>query len=116
MELTFEVIFCIVIGVILLVGAVCLFINQKKSVKEWLLLAVTEAEKALGSKTGRLKLNLVFENFVKLFPFFSKFITFATFSGWVDLALNQMKAMLTSNKAVQEYVEAKGDDNVDISK
>lgn len=116
MELTFELIFCVVIGIILLVGSICLIINQKKSVKEWLLLAVTEAEKALGSKTGRLKLNLVFENFVKLFPIFSKFITFSTFSGWVDLALDQMKVMLTSNQAVKEYVETKGEENVDVTK
>lgn len=111
---TLEIILCVIVGVILIVGGICFIINQKKSIKEWLVLAVTEAEKALGSKTGRLKLRLVFENFVKLFPFFSKFVSFVKFSKWVDIALDQMKVMLTSNKEVQEYVTPeteKGDSN-----
>ena len=103
----------IAIGVILLCGLICFIINQNKSVKEWLLLAVSEAEKMYGGKTGRLKLRQVFEGFIKLFPIFSKFVTFGKFSKWVDIALSEMKIMLGSNKAMQEYigVAEEGEDN-----
>ena len=119
MELSLELIICIIIGIILVVGTICLVINQKKSIKEWLYFAVTEAEKFLGGKTGRLKLRFVYENFIKLFPFFSKFVTFGKFSKWVDLALDEMKKTLMSSKELQEYigvehfenVEEKGDDD-----
>ena len=116
----------IITAVILIIGGVCFVINQKKSIKEWLLLAVTEAEKIYGSKTGKLKLRQVFEEFIKLFPIFSKFVTFGRFSSWVDIALNSMKTMLVSNKVLQEYVSSesaiKGDEDglgknsMDISK
>lgn len=107
-----EIVTYIIYGAIALIlggGLVCYVINQKKSIKEWLLFAVVEAEKALGSKTGKLKLRQVFENFIKLYPFFSKFIKFETFSKWVDKALEEMKKMLQSNVEVQGYVGVKED-------
>ena len=103
--MTLETIIAIIIGAILLIGLICYVINQRKSVKEWLFLAVVEAEKALGSKTGRLKLRQVFKEFITLFPIFSKFVTFEKFSKWVDGALAQMKETLKSNSAIQEYIE-----------
>lgn len=99
-----EIILVIIVAAILIVGTICLIINQKKSVKQWLLFAVTEAEKALGKKTGQLKLRQVFENFIQLFPLFSKFVSFETFSKWVDQALVEMKKMLSSNINVNMYV------------
>ena len=104
-----EIIITIFVTIILITGIVVLVLNQKKSVKEWLILAVSEAEKALGTKTGQLKLRLVFESFIKIFPIFSKFVPFETFSKWVDFALVEMKKMITSNKTVNEYI--KGDKN-----
>lgn len=98
----------IVIGLILIGGVIAVFCNQRKSVREWLLLAVTEAEKALGGGTGALKLRECFQNFVTLYPTLSKFITFERFSKWVDKALDEMKEMLKSNKKIEEYV--KGDE------
>lgn len=94
----------IIVFAILIIGVICLVLNQKKSIKEWLLLAVIEAEKIFGEKTGKLKLRQVFESFVKLYPVFSKFVTFDTFSGWVDIALKQMEEWLSSNKVAAEYV------------
>ena len=78
--------------------------EQIKNVKAWLLYAVTEAEKELGSKTGALKLRLVYDRAVEKFSWLSTVVTFETFSGWVDEALEEMKKMLKDNKAVANYV------------
>lgn len=102
--MTLEIIIQIIIGVILVIGAICFALNEKKTVKEWLFLAVTEAEKALGSKMGRMKLAQVFNEFIKAFPIFSKFIKVGTFTKWVDLALEQMREYLQSNKNAKDYV------------
>ena len=79
--------------------------TQIQSVKEWLLYAVTEAEKALGSGTGQLKLRYVYNMFIDKFPYLSEIITFDMFSGLVDEALADMKHLLETNKAVQNYVK-----------
>lgn len=79
--------------------------EQIKQVKEWLLYAVTEAEKELGSKTGKLKLRYVFDMFVQRFPHVSRFVTFEQFSAWVDEALIVMRTMIRTNNAVKELVE-----------
>lgn len=75
-----------------------------KDVKEWLKWAVVEAEKALGSQTGQLKLRFAYDLFVQRFPEVAKFISFETFSGWVDEALEWMKNQLESNDAVKCYI------------
>lgn len=75
-----------------------------KNVKEWLKWAVVEAEKQLGSSTGQLKLRVVYDMFVERFPEIAKFVTFETFSKWVDEALEWMKNQLESNEAVKCYV------------
>lgn len=79
--------------------------EQIASVKEWLLIAVTEAEKALGGGTGQLKLRQVYDLFVQRFPWIAKVVAFSTFSLWVDEALEQMKNMLAQNTAAAAYVE-----------
>ena len=71
---------------------------QLAKVREWLLWAVTEAEKDLGGGTGKLKLRQVYDLFV----------TFELFSGMVDDALEEMREMLAQNKAVKELVEGGG--------
>ena len=75
------------------------------AVKEWLLYAVTEAEKAMGGGTGKLKLRQVYDLFLQRFPAVSQAVQFETFSAWVDEALEQMKSLLASNKALQDYVK-----------
>ena len=79
--------------------------EQMAKVKEWLLYAVTEAEKELGSGTGQLKLRQVYDLFVQRFPAVAAVISFDTFSLWVDEALEQMREMLTKNENVAAYVE-----------
>lgn len=77
--------------------------KQIQNIKEWLLYAVTEAEKQLGGGTGQIKLRQVYDWAVAKFPWV-QFIKFETFSGWVDEALVTMKYLLEQNKAIKTYV------------
>lgn len=88
----------------IIVGVIDLVINDKERAKKWLLLAVIEAEKEFGAKTGVIKLRSVYEHFIKVFPFLSKFISFETFSEMVDEALIEMKHYIDTNMGVFEYV------------
>lgn len=78
--------------------------KQLEKVKQWLLYAVVSAEKELGSKTGKLKLSLVYGSFISKFKWMSLIISFETFSLLVDEALEEMRKMLEDNKAVVRLV------------
>lgn len=78
---------------------------QVTKIKAWLLQAVIEAEKELGTGTGKLKLSTVYDMFVQRFPMTAKFISFETFSGYVDMALDEMRIMLETNKNIKQIVE-----------
>lgn len=78
---------------------------QLDKVREWLLWAVTEAEKELGGGTGKLKLRQVYDLFVIRFPWLAKIVSFELFSDMVDDALDEMREMLKNNQAVKELVE-----------
>ncbi len=78
--------------------------SQILKVKEWLLWAVTNAEKELGGGTGKLKLRQVYDLFVQRFPAVAMAVSFDTFSQWVDDALTEMRKMLVENKAAAELV------------
>lgn len=80
--------------------------SQIAKVKEWLLFAVTQAEKEFGSGTGQLKLRYVYDMFVTKFPYLVQFISFETFSEWVDNVLEKFKEMFKTNTAIKQYVEA----------
>lgn len=79
--------------------------EQLQKVREWLLWAVTQAEKELGGGTGQLKLRSVYDLFVARFGWLAKIIPFRVFSELVDDALEEMRELLANNKAVAEYVE-----------
>lgn len=79
--------------------------SQIKKVKEWLLYAVTLAEKDLGSGTGQLKLRYVYDMFLQKFPAVASGIPFEVFSMWVDEALEQMKHLLETNENIAKFVE-----------
>lgn len=105
----------IVVGIIV---AVIKFVKSGKAsqianLKEWLLYATTEAEKALGSGTGKLKLRTVYDMFLAKFPWLAKVISFDMFSGLVDEALEDMNDLLTNNAAVQLYVNGPDEDEDD---
>jgi hypothetical protein len=103
--------YIIYIAVIIVIGvALCYFFNLEKAkqlemVQQWLLLAVIEAEKALGNGTGQLKLRFVYDMFLTKFKFLSKLISFEQFSILVDQALDVMRTMISNNKQIQDYIK-----------
>lgn len=84
--------------------------DQISCIKEWLLYAVTEAEKELGSGTGQLKLRYVYNMFIERFGYLAEIITFDMVSDLVDEALDQMKDMLSKNDAIKKYVDGENND------
>lgn len=84
--------------------------EQLEKVREWLLWAVTNAEKELGGGTGQIKLRQVYDLFVVRFPWLAKIVSFGVFSGLVDDALDKMNSLLASNPAVKALVDGKEPD------
>lgn len=80
--------------------------KQLNKAREWLLYAVTKAEKELGAGTGKLKLRYVYDMFVARFEWLAKVITFDMFSMMVDEALDKMRTMLEQNEAALKFVES----------
>lgn len=96
----------IIIAIVIIAALfIVLAIKQPKKVKEWLLYAVIEAEKELGSGTGPVKLRSVYDMFITKFPKLSVFISFNTFSEWVDVALDYMEKLLADNKDVKAILK-----------
>lgn len=105
--MTNDLLFWIILGVplvLLIVASILLAKNQKKKVIEWLKYAVSMAEKELGEKTGQLKLRRVYDWFIEKFPKLSSIIPFATFSKWVDVALQTLDKWIDSKNAVANYI------------
>lgn len=89
--------------------AVYTFIKKPRSeqiakIQEWLLWAVTQAEKNLGGGTGQLKLRYVYDLFVDRFPDAVQLLSFERFSFMVDQALIKMKHLLETNIKIETYV------------
>lgn len=80
------------------------YILDEKRIKKWLLQAVVQAEKQLGSGTGKVKLSTVYDMFIIRFPIVSKLISFNTFSSFVDDVLDTMKELLESNNSLKDYI------------
>lgn len=105
------VVFGLAVAVILAVLVVYRFFGlptekQVEKIKEWLIWACIEAERALQSGTGQLKLRGVYNMFcsVPAFTWVAKLISFELFSEWVSDALATAKEMMINNKALAEYV------------
>ena len=79
--------------------------EQLNKIREWLLYAVTAAQKEFGSGTGQIKLRYVYDKFLTKFPQFASIISFELFSNLVDEALVKFKEILETNKKIQQYVE-----------
>ncbi len=102
----------VVVGVYLAVAFFKMPTNaQIAKVKEWLLYAVAKAEKELGGGTGKLKLRYVYDMFIAKFPYLVQVISFESFSDLVDEVLDKFKDILSSNKAVQMYIESEVNKN-----
>ena len=80
--------------------------KQKEKVKEWLVWACIEAEKALQSGTGQAKLRRVYNAFiaVRAFSWLAKTISFDTFSAYVSEALVEAKRMIINSESLAVYV------------
>ena len=75
--------------------------EQMRKIQEWLVWAVAQAEKKLGSQTGQLKLRYVYDMFISKFPGVSVFIPFDTFKSMVDKALDELQEMIENNEKIQ---------------
>ena len=111
-----DIVLYIAVAMILVGGTMLFIVNfckagqaqQMQMISEWLLLAVVQAEKELGGKTGEIKLRYVYDKFLQRFDKVANFITFEQFSEMVDVALDRMKILLSSNAVIAHYV--KGDE------
>lgn len=90
-----EIIIAAIVAVFLVVFTIWLM-----GFKNWLVYAVAEAEKVLGSKTGQLKLRLVYDMAVARFPIMAKMLPFNLFGKLVDSALDVMKDMIAKNENI----------------
>ena len=109
------IIVAILAGIATLIGAVIAFFKlpvaaQKERIKQWLLWAVSAAERSLGGGTGQLKLREVYDKFITKFPFVSKLISFETFSNLVDEALEEMRDMLNKNNSISAIITPNKED------
>lgn len=89
-----------ILAVIIIAGGI--YVN---GFKNWLVWAVTEAERLFGSKTGKLKLRYAYELAIERFPMIAKFIPFAVFSKMVDGALDIMRDMIENNKNIADAIK-----------
>lgn len=83
--------------------------EESDTVQKWLIFATTQAEHLLGSGKGQQKLMTVYKMFMDRFPVFSVFVSFETFSRWVDIALDTMKIVLRIEKAEQGRIPCEED-------
>lgn len=86
------IILLIILSILMLVKIIR---DEKITIKEWFLYAVTTAEKRLGAGTGQKKLKMVYGMFIERFPVLSTFLSYETFSKWVDIALEEIKEALS---------------------
>lgn len=92
--------------------------NEKiEKIIQWLVWAVSVAEKKYGSGTGKLKLQEVYSMFVAQFPALSNQVTFEKFSEWVDEALKKFHEIADNNEKIKEIINpdlapAKVEENV----
>ena len=91
----YEIIAVCMLGIAMILFTVKMLRDEKTTVAQWLVFAVTEAERRIGSGKGQEKLKIVYDMFIKRFPVVSFFISFETFSRWVDTALDAMRVLIS---------------------
>lgn len=95
-------------------GLIWIAVKRPQQIKEWLISACAEAELYFGSGTGQLKLREVYDVFIHRFPIIAFIISFDTFSGWVDTALDELKTLIDENPKLNEFFNPSGpDESVD---
>lgn len=78
-----------------------------KSFRNWLVYAVSEAEKYLGSGTGKLKIRYAYNLAIKQYPVIAKIIPWYLFSRLIDSALVVMREMISNNENIAVAIEGK---------
>lgn len=104
------IILALVAVLVVVIYAIYKFTKQPKEeqlnkIREWLLYAVTAAQKEFGNGTGQIKLRYVYDKFLTKFPTFATIISFELFSNLVDEALVKFKEILETNNMIQRYVD-----------
>lgn len=102
-----EIITLIISAIVAIIVITYLIVNERGKINEWLVQAVTKAEKELGGGTGQLKLRVVYDWFIEKFPVVAAIIPFKVFSAWVDYALTEMRYLINKNYDIKKYVEDK---------
>ena len=97
----------ILIAAIVVAIIVTILALRFSSFRNWLVFAVSEAEKALGGGTGKLKLRYAYNIAIECFPTLTKLIPFSVFSFMVDGALETMRLMIDTNKAISDVINNK---------
>lgn len=90
----YEIIALCMLGLTIILFIISLITDKENRVYSWLLGAVAMAEKQIGSGKGQQKLQTVYSKFIQRYPVFSVFISFETFSRWVDIALDTIRTTL----------------------
>mgnify|MGYP004513484605 FL=1 len=75
-----------------------------EKVKTALLYMVTEAEKELKSKTGRVKRAMVWDWLLERFPITTMFISEKQYDELLEQTLEEFRKMLESNTSLYDYV------------
>ena len=81
--------------------------EREKQIRQWLLKAVIDMESYFGSKTGKLKLAACYAAFCKDLPWAAKYVTVEDFEKYVDEALEEMRKLIETNKAIAAFAEHK---------
>lgn len=100
----------LIAGLIVIIFGIYKFVKkprkeQLEKIKQWLLYAVTAAQKEFGGGTGQIKLRYVYDKFLTTFPAFVSIVSFELFSQLVDEALVKFREILENNNKVQEYIK-----------
>ena len=95
----------ILCGVAVILCLIYILTLRFSSFKNWLVYAVSEAEKYLGAKTGILKIRYAYDSALKKFPVLSKIIPWSLFSWLIDKALIIMRDMISSNSNIADFIE-----------
>lgn len=82
-----------------------MFALRVVSFRNWLIYAVSEAEKYLGSGTGKLKIRYAYDLALKKFPMLSKLMPWTLFSWLIDRALVVMWDMINTNSSISTFIK-----------
>lgn len=78
--------------------------QQIEITKKWLLWACAQAENALGSATGEMKLAKVYNEFVTELPQAAKVISYDEFTALVKVVLKEFESILNNNEAISNLI------------